>query len=75
MLYAGRVNLFAKVSELFMYTVFQLVICEKALLECILQEAGKVEVGGAVVVLKWDCMEDENLIHLPVWQNPSDLLF
>jgi len=26
-------------------------------------------------VLNWDCTEDEDLIHLPVWLNPSDLLF
>ena len=37
-----HVQLFGKVSELFMYAVFQLVISEKALLEWILQEAGKV---------------------------------
>ena len=34
MLYACHVNFLAEVLELFMYTVFQLVICEKALLEC-----------------------------------------
>jgi hypothetical protein len=29
--------------------------------------------GGGV--LNWDCIEDEDLIHLSVWLNPSDLLF
>jgi hypothetical protein len=41
---ANHVNLFAKALELLTHSV-QLVICGMALLECILQEAGKVAGG------------------------------
>ena len=52
MLYASLVNLFAKESELFTHTVFQLVICDMALCESIHQEAVKVEVWGEVAQLE-----------------------
>jgi hypothetical protein len=46
MLYAGQVKLFAEVSELFMHAVFHLIVNHKtASLECILQDARKMEVG------------------------------
>jgi hypothetical protein len=46
-LYASRVKLFAESSELFTHTLFQLVIVYKmASLECILQGAKKMAVGG-----------------------------
>jgi hypothetical protein len=47
MLYAGCVKLLAEASELFMHTVFQLLIIRKtASSECILQEAKKMKVRG-----------------------------
>jgi hypothetical protein len=47
MLCAGRLKRFAELSELFTQAAFQLVIFRKsACLECVLQVAKNVEVGG-----------------------------
>lgn len=47
MLYAGHIKLFAEALELFMHTVFQLVVIRKmASLECNLQGTKKMEAGG-----------------------------
>lgn len=55
--YASHVKLFAEASELFTHAVFQLVIvCKMASLECILQGAKKMVVGGR---LNQYCREDE----------------
>jgi hypothetical protein len=71
-LYAGRVKFFAEASELFMNAVFQLVLFRKTeSLECNLQEAKKMEVGG---VLKRDCREDEEGTVHPIVATASLVL-
>ena len=65
MLYATHIKFLAKVSELLMHTVFQLIviICKVASSECILL-GPKV---GSWRVLNWDCREDD-------WEQSTQLL-
>jgi hypothetical protein len=74
-LYAGCLKLFAEASKLSSHAVFMLVVVVRKTtsLEYILQGAKEMEVRWWV--LNRNSGEDEDLISLPVWPNPSNSLF
>jgi hypothetical protein len=68
MLYTGHIKPFAEASELFMHAMFQLFILHG-------MASFRGQKVGSWRVLNQVCREEEDLIHLPVWTNPSNSLF
>jgi hypothetical protein len=66
-LYARHIEFFAEASELFMYTVSA---CHPQNGILGLHSTGSQK-DGSHRVLNQNCREDEDLIHLPLWLNPS----
>jgi hypothetical protein len=69
MLYTTHTEFYAEASKLFIHAMFQLVTCKMASLDSILQGAKTMEMEGAK---SESSASNEDLIHLPVWPNPSN---
>jgi len=71
MLYTTHTKFFAEALKLFTHATVKLVTCKMASSDSILQEVKTMEMKCAKSGISGS---NKNLIHLPVWLNPSNSL-